>query len=110
GRYFSRADTASTAFAMLKRTFTNFSLADIKLSTLYNMGYTFNKIFLLIACIIVVFVVDLCFEKKINLYKKFDCANTFIQLFVIAIFILLIVFGIIYAEGYVSAEFIYRQY
>ncbi len=110
GRYFSRADAASTAFAMLKRTFMNFSLADIKLSTLYNMGYTFNGIILLIACIMVVFAVDLCFEKKINLYKKFDSANTFILLLVIAIFILLIVFGVIYSEGYVSTEFIYRQY
>jgi D-alanyl-lipoteichoic acid acyltransferase DltB (MBOAT superfamily) len=110
GRYFSRADTASTAFAMLKRTFANFSLIDIKLSTLYNMGYTFTGIILLIVCIFAVFAADLCFEKRINLYKKFDSANTFVQLFVIAIFILLIVFGFIYAEGYVSAEFIYRQY
>lgn len=110
GRYFSRADSASTAFAMLKRTFTNFSFSDVKLYTLYNMGYDLKGIILLILCIIVVFIVDLCFENKINLYKKFDKAGTFIQLLVITTFILLIVFGVIYFEGYVSTEFIYRQY
>lgn len=110
GRYFSRADSAKTAFAMLKRTFTQFSFADVKLATLYDMGYTFNGIAALILCILIVFVVDLCFEKKVNLYKKFDSANTFIQLLVVTIFVLLIVFGVIYAEGYVSTEFIYRQY
>lgn len=110
GRYFSRADSARSAFAMLKRTFLDFSLADIKLITLYDMGYTFNGTVFMIACIIVVFLVDLCFEKKINLYKKFDNANTLIQLLVIAIFISLIVFAVIYGQGYVSTEFIYRQY
>ena len=74
------------------------------------MGYDFKGVLLLILCIIVVFTVDLCFEKKINLYKKFDKAGTFVQLSVIAVFILLIVFGVIYSEGYVSTEFIYRQY
>ncbi len=110
GRYFSRADSAGTALAMLKRTFTNFSLDDIKLATLYDMGYTFNGILLMMACILAVFAVDLCFEKKINLYKKFDSTNTFIQLSVITIFISLIVFVLIYGQGYVSTEFIYRQY
>ncbi len=110
GRYFSRADSASTAFSMLKRTFASFGLSDVKLFTLYNMGYDFKGVLLLILCIIVVFTVDLCFEKKINLYKKFDKAGTFVQLSVIAVFILLIVFGVIYSEGYVSTEFIYRQY
>ena len=110
GRYFSRADSASAAFSMLKRTFARFGFDYIKLSTLYDMGYTFNGIILLILCIIAVFAVDLCFEKGINLYKKFDGAGTFVQLSVIAVFIILIVFGVIYGEGYVSAEFIYRQY
>lgn len=110
GRYFSRADSAPTAFAMLKDTFTNFSLVDIKLVTLYNMGYTFNEIIMLVLCIVGVFVVDLCFEKKINLYKKFENANTFIQFLIITIFLSLVVFGVIYADGYVATEFIYRQY
>lgn len=109
GRYFSRADSASAAFSMLKRTW-GFGFDYIKLSTLYDMGYTFNGIILLIVCIIAVLAVDLCFEKGINLYKKFDGAGTFVQLSVITVFIILIVFGVIYGEGYVSAEFIYRQY
>ncbi|RVU54810.1 MBOAT family O-acyltransferase [Anaerosphaera multitolerans] len=110
GRYFSRADSAGTAFAMLKRTFLNFSFADIKLATLYDMGYTSGGILLLILCIIIVLLVDWAFERKINLYRKFDEAGTFIQLLVIGLFVLLMVFGVIYAEGYVSTEFIYRQY
>jgi hypothetical protein len=95
---------------MLKRTFTSLSFSDVKLYTLYDMGYDLKGIILLISCIIVAFIVDLCFEKKINLYKKFDKAGTLIQLLVITTFILLIVFGVIYFEGYVSTEFIYRQY
>lgn len=110
GRYFSRASSAPTAFSMLRRTFASFSLADVRLYTLYNMGYDFKGVVLLILCLIVVFLVDLCFEKKINLYKKFDSAATFNQLLVITVFILLIVVGVIYSDGYVATEFIYRQY
>lgn len=110
GRYFSRAKSAGIAFSMLARTLTHMNFQDVRLSTLYDMGYTNTNIGLIIFSTLLVFLVDLCFENNVNLYKRFDRSKTLTQVFVITTYVLLIVAFVFYSDGYVSTEFIYRQY
>lgn len=110
GRYFSRASGALVALKMWAHTFKNFHLGSAPLYLLHEMGYTNSELIVLFISIFLVFLVDLAFERGVNLYKSFDEASTPVQLGVIGAFALAFVVFVVYAGGYVPTEFIYRQY
>lgn len=109
GRYFTRSGSATLAFSMLKSSFTSFSLVGFR-SNLYNMGYSNGDLLLIAFAIIVLFLVDYAFEKGINLYKSFDKARWPVQFCIIFIYLMLFFYFVVFSEGYVSEEFIYRMY
>ncbi|MBQ8502962.1 MAG: MBOAT family protein [Clostridia bacterium] len=110
GRIFSRADSLTASFAMLRNMFSEFNPWVLTDGTLYELGLTAREMFLVFLVIIVLFVVSLMQEKGMKIREALDKQNMLFQwLVVIGAIIFLMIYGA-YGESFNAADFVYQQF
>ncbi|MCD7946206.1 MAG: MBOAT family protein [Clostridiales bacterium] len=113
GRYLSRANTASQAFAMLKATFSRFNPWVFFDGSLFNLGLDEKNFRLMILCILFLFIVDFIQEKgntKNYIRQQIAGKNIVVRwaIYLVGLFAV-IIFGV-YGSGYDTASFIYAGF
>lgn len=113
GRFFIRANNLSQAVILLKRTFLNYKWSDIHIlfdDTLSNYGLDPKNIFLIYSSIILIVIVDILHERKIEIRHWLMKQDIVFRYFVYlcAIFVI-IIFGI-YGPEFNSSTFIYQGF
>jgi len=108
GELFFRAPTLSIGFGMLKKIFTNFKLNES--NELLKLGLDKADYFIIILGIIVVFIISLLKEKKINIRESISKKNITIRWIIyISLILAIIVFGA-YGPGYIPVDPIYADF
>lgn len=110
GRYFTRAANFSIAIDMLKYTALNFNYKLLNRELFLNFGLKNLDFYVLFIAIIILLIVDLMGERNIDFRKTLDNKSFIIQYFVMLFSIAVIIFLGFYSKGYISTEFIYKQY
>ena len=110
GRFFTRASGFKVAISMIKHTFLNFNLKSVNIDLFRTFEISQLNWIIMLVSIFILFYVDFQTERGINLMKRFEKRNGFIQFIYILLAVLFIVYFVIYSKGYVSTEFIYKQY
>lgn len=110
GRYFTRAPDYAIAKDMLKHTFQNFNFHGANWSLIQSFGlekFDYLKIFIgLLIMIIYGVLAENNFDFDEYLERRSSAFNVAFILIIVVFFVLTVV----YQDGYVSSEFIYRQY
>ncbi len=111
GRFFPRANSTRHALRMMKSVFTRFfDLSWMVDGTLTKTGLDAPNWFVLIAAVLLLFLVDLLHERKVNIRETI--AAQFLPLrwvIYLAAIAVVAVFGI-YGPTYIAAAFIYGQF
>lgn len=108
GELFFRAPTLKIGFGMLKKIFTNFKLNSN--NELLNLGLDYADYFIIIVGIIVVFIISLLKEKKINIRESISKKNVTVRWIIyISLILAIIVFGA-YGPGYIPVDPIYADF
>ncbi len=109
GRYFSRADTAGQAFAMLKATFTHFNPWVLFDGSLLNTGLDRKNFQFMLFTIVLLFVVDILQERGYKIREVIARRNVVVRWIIyFAAFFAILIFGM-YGSGYDAASFIYQS-
>lgn len=110
GRYYSRADSAGQAFAMLKATFKGFNPWVLFDESFYQLGLDRKNFQFMILSILFLLLIDFMQERGIKIREMIAGQNIMIRwtVYYAAVFTL-IIFGM-YGPGYDAASFIYQQF
>lgn len=110
GRYFTRASGYTVAKNMLKHTFANFNLNGVNRALIAGFGVSKMGYVKILIGLIIMMIYGILAERAFDfdgfLDKKGKLFNE-ILIFVIVVFLVL---SVVYQDGYVSSDFIYRQY
>lgn len=109
GRIFSRAVGCKAAFVMIKNTFDKFTVEGLKEDVLAT-GLTVKDIWVLLAILLVVLVVDILHEKGIEIRKTVAGWPLIIRWVVYMAAIFATVILGMYGPGYDASSFIYQQF
>lgn len=109
GRYFTRSKDFKTAVNMIKHTFRNLSITGVR-TQFINLPIKTNDWLIIFISLIILFSVDYQSEKGRNLVEESDNWPIFIEYTYILLASIFLIYGIIYADGFISSEFIYKGY
>lgn len=110
GELFFRAFALRVGFTMLKKIFTDFTLATLRDKSLFTFGLDQNDFFILLVCVLIFFIIGMLQEKGIHIRESISKKNLIFQF---AVYYLLIFFTIIfgaYGAGYVPVDPIYAGF
>lgn len=108
---FFRADSVRDGAYYLERMVTRFDIWSLTSGNIYYLGLDEKEMGILFAGILLLFLVDLCYEKKKIYFDALVKGQCLAVQYVaaIALLIVILVFGI-YGQGYDAAQFIYFQF
>lgn len=104
GRYFTRSASLGQALALLKKTFTDFTL------THSDFGLSVKDLWVIFFATLVVIYISALQEKEINITQKVLNKSTVFQALLILSVVLVILYFGVFDKGYTAVEFIYRNY
>lgn len=108
---FFRADSVYDGLYYLKRLFTRFDIWSLTSGNIYHMGLDAKEMGVLFVAILILVIVDWCYEKKKlyfdTLIKKQCLALQYVA--AIGLFLAILIFGV-YGQGYDATQFIYFQF
>ena len=107
GRYFSRATTLMTALRMMKRTVVHFAPGQLIDGTLLRLGLDSTNLMIVVLGCAVLLTVSLIQERGHSLRSLLEQKPPVVQFCVTFAGVLVLVVLGIYAQGYISSEFIY---
>ncbi|MFQ7281128.1 MAG: MBOAT family O-acyltransferase [Christensenellales bacterium] len=110
GRYITRAPRLLTALAMLHTTVTNPCLYQIRDGTILHLGLQMQDLIIVFTGTVLVFAVECFQERGKKIRKTLEQQNFLVQwLCILLPLVALLLFGIL-RGGYISSEFIYKQF
>ena len=105
---FFRADSVRDGFYYLERMVTRFDIWSLTSGNIYHMGLDTKEMGVLFGGILILFIVDWCYEKKKlyfdTLIKKQCLAVQYVA--AIGLLLAILIFGV-YGQGYDATQFIY---
>lgn len=108
---FFRADSVRDGFYYLERMVTRFDIWSLTSGNIYHMGLDTKEMGVLFGGILILFIVDWCYEKKKlyfdTLIKKQCLAVQYVA--AIGLLLAILIFGV-YGQGYDATQFIYFQF
>ena len=110
GRYITKAPRFLASIAMLKMSFTNFTLDAIKNGELLNLGIELKDYVIMALGVVIVIAIEAFYEKGIDLRKKLDSKNGFVQWLAMLMIIVVILYLGVFRGNYIASEFIYKGY
>jgi len=110
GRYIARAPRLMAAFYMMWITVSRPGISNLWDGTLLSLGITFVDILIVFAGILVVILIEYWQERGIEIRKWLSDQRPAIQILGIVIPLLVLVLLGILRGGYISSEFIYKQF
>lgn len=110
GELFFRAPDLKTAFGMLSKIFTKFSLTPLKTGELLELGLGKHDFLVLIASVMGLIIIGLIQEKGINIRKSVSNKNIIIRWIIYYALILAIVIFGAYGPGYAPVDPIYADF
>lgn len=110
GRYITRAATAHDAFSMMARTFSDFDLGRLAASFPGSFGLKAFDIGVVAAMTAVLIILELFEENGSPLSERIEKKGAFLTFVFMAVSVAVVVFLGIYRSGYISPEFIYKQF
>ncbi len=110
GRYITRAPRLLTALAMLRTTVTNPCLYQIRDGTILHLGLQMQDLIIVFIGTVLVFTVE-CFQERGKKFARHLSSKNFLVqwLCILLPLVALLLFGIL-RGGYISSEFIYKQF
>ncbi|HHU22588.1 MAG TPA: hypothetical protein GXZ52_04110 [Clostridiales bacterium] len=109
GRYFSRAESLGAAVAMLRRSFTAVLPYQLLDGTLLNLGLGLYNILVALAGCIVILTVSIIQERGCSIRESLEQKSPGVQFAANFVSLLVLTLFGVYAQGYVSAEFVYAN-
>ena len=108
---FFRADSVYDGLYYLKRMFTKFDIWSLTSGNIYHMGLDTKEMGVLFVGILILFIVDWCYEKKKLYFDTLVRKQCLAVQYVVSIGLLLaiLIFGV-YGQGYDATQFIYFQF
>lgn len=108
---FFRADSVHDGFYYLERMVTRFDIWSLTSGNIYHMGLDAKEMGVLFGGILILFIVDWCYEKKKlyfdTLIKEQCLAVQYVA--AVALLLAILIFGV-YGQGYDATQFIYFQF
>lgn len=110
GRYLIKASSLTQAGDLLNRTFAVWNPQVLLDGTLLQYGLNLREFHLMLACMILMFAVDVLHERGINFRQSLMCCNVVFRycIYFLALFMILIM-GV-YGPGYDASSFIYAGF
>ena len=110
GRYITRASGAFAAFDMMSKTVTDFSLSGVFSSRILECGLEAFDVGVVLVCTAVLLILEYIEEKGDRLSSRLERKGAFVSFVYITACICVVVFLGFYRGGYISPEFIYKQF
>lgn len=110
GRMFTRARDLTQAIELLTKTFSKWNPHVLVDGTLYNYGLDIKNYYLMIACIIIVIIVDVMHNKGVKIRDSLMQKDIVFRFTVYYIALFAIIILGIYGSEYSSASFIYQGF
>ena len=109
GRYFTRAPRLTAVFALLKTTFLHPDFGELP-GTILHLGLTAGDLLIVAAGVLLVHSVEFCEERGTDVRARLNAARPLLQLLVLAVSLLALLWFGVFRSGYISSEFIYKQF
>ena len=110
GWIFFRAASFKDVFVICKRIVFDLHAADTILNRKYLAGYDMTRFIILIIEIIILFIVDILIEKKINLIDQLEKTPIILRWAFYILVATVLIIGATYNFGLDSSTFIYAQF
>ena len=110
GEMFFRATSLTAGFGMLEKIFTEFSLASFKHGFLYTLGLTKGDFIIVFLILIIVFVISVLKEKKIDVREKIANYPIPLRWTIYYVLILIIIIFGAYGVGYAPVDPLYVNF
>ena len=110
GRYLTRAPRLLTALHLVKTTFTAPQVSQLLDGTILQLGLSGTDLLLILAGMAVVLVLEWFQERGVEIRRSLERKHGFVQWLTLATLLAVILLFGIFRAGYISSEFIYKQF
>lgn len=110
GRYLTRAPRLLTALRLLKTTFTDVRLGQLADGTLLSLGLTGGDLAVIFLGMAAVLAVEFYQERGGHVREALEQKNALVQWLAMVLIVAAVLFLGVFRTGYISSEFIYKQF